>query len=196
MRPLIRAERPADHAAIRAVTVAAFESSTYGHHNEAEIVEALRAAGALSVSLVAEADGEIVGHVGFSLVQITDAEGDWHGLAPLSVAPAWQGRGVGRALVRDGLCVVEAIRAAGCVVLGDPAYYGRFGFQSDPALRYREASPYLQRLVLCGSAPGGEVRYHPAFDMEAPDWRAGRGLPPGGDPNRIIEWRNTCAGTV
>jgi predicted N-acetyltransferase YhbS len=165
VRLLIRAERPVDHAAIRAVTVAAFESSAYGHHNEADIVEALRASGALMVSLVVEADGAIVGHVAFSRVRIAEAEGDWHGLAPLSVAPDWQGRGVGQALVREGLCVLEAIRAAGCVVLGDPAYYGRFGFESDGALRYGpEASPYLQRLVLHGRPPSGEVQYHPAFD--------------------------------
>jgi predicted N-acetyltransferase YhbS len=162
---LIRPERAADVAAIRAVTVAAFEGSAYGHHNEADIVEALRAAGVLTVSLVAEADGEIVGHIAFSWVQIAEPAGDWHGLGPLSVAPRWQRRGVGQALVREGLCVVEAIRASGCVVLGDPAYYGRFGFQSDPALRYGPAaSPYLQRLIFHGRPPAGEVQYHAAFE--------------------------------
>jgi putative acetyltransferase len=160
---LIRPERASDHAAIRAVTVAAFERSAYGHHNEADIVEALRAEGALTLSLVAEADGAIVGHVAFSPVRITDSEGDWHGLAPLSVAPAWQGRGIGQALVREGLKALESLNSAGCVVLGDPAYYGRFGFRNDPGLRYGEASSYLQRLVRHGRAPAGEVRYHPAF---------------------------------
>ena len=163
MRLLTRHERLEDYAAIRAVTVVAFESSAYGHHNEADIVEALRADGALAVSLVAEADGEIVGHVAFSPVRIATSEGGWFGLAPLSVAPAWQGRGVGQALVREGLRQIEALGAAGCVVLGDPAYYGLFGFQNDPALRYGEASPYLQRLVLRGRPPSGEVRYHSVF---------------------------------
>jgi predicted N-acetyltransferase YhbS len=161
---LIRRERPADHAAIRAVTVAAFEGSAYGHSGEADIVEALRAAAALTVSLVAEADGDVIGHAAFSPVRIETAEGDWHGLGPLSVAPVWQGRGVGQGLVREGLKALEALGAAGCVVVGDPAYYGRFGFQNDPALRYGEASPYLQRLVLRGRPPSGEVRYHAAFD--------------------------------
>jgi predicted N-acetyltransferase YhbS len=162
----IRPERSQDRAAIRAVTIAAFESSDYGHHGEADIVDALRAAGALVVSLVAEADREIVGHVAYSPVRINEAEGDWYGLGPVSVAPAWQGRGVGQALVREGLRGIEAFGAAGCVVLGDPAFYGRFGFESDPALRCGpEPSPYLQRLILRGAMPKGEVRYHAAFGV-------------------------------
>ncbi|MGZ3276119.1 MAG: GNAT family N-acetyltransferase [Caulobacteraceae bacterium] len=160
----IRPERARDHAAIRAVTVAAFQSSSHGHNGEADIVDALRAAGVLTVSLVAEIDEEIVGHGAWSPVAIAEAEGDWYGLGPLSVAPAWQGRGVGQALVREGLRVLGALGPAGCVVVGDPAYYGRFGFENDPALRYGEASPYLQRLVLRGRPPRGEVRYHQAFD--------------------------------
>jgi predicted N-acetyltransferase YhbS len=162
----IRCERPEDHPAIRTVTVAAFERSAYGHHNEADIVEALRAAGALTVSLVAESGGGIVGHVAFSPVRIAEAEGEWYGLGPLSVVPARQREGVGQALVREGLKAIEALGAAGCVVLGEPAYYGRFGFEHDPAVRYGpEPSPYLQRLVLRGRAPRGEVRFHPAFSV-------------------------------
>ena len=160
---LIRPERPSDAAAIRAVTVAAFAASSYGHNGEAGIVEALRADGALTVSLVAEADGEVIGHVAFSPVAIGDAEG-WLGLGPVSVAPAWQGRGVGQALIREGLRMIAARGADGCVVLGDPGYYGRFGFESDPGLRYGgEASPYLQRLVFHGAPPRGEAAYHSSF---------------------------------
>jgi putative acetyltransferase len=147
------------------VTIAAFESSPYGHHNEADIVDALRAGGAMALSLVAEADGAVVGHVAFSPVRIARSGGDWYGLAPLSVIPQWQRSGVGQTLVREGLRQIEALGGAGCVVLGDPEYYGRFGFESDPALCYGpEASPYLQRLVLDGAPPAGEVQYHPAFD--------------------------------
>jgi putative acetyltransferase len=125
----------------------------------------LRADRALTLSLVAEMDGEVVGHVAFSPVRITLSEGDWHGLAPLSVVPDWQRSGVGQVLVREGLRRIETLGAAGCVVLGDPEYYGRFGFRSDPGLRYGlDASPYLQRLVLTGAAPSGEVQYHPAFE--------------------------------
>lgn len=160
----IRPERPEDHAAIRAVTVAAFSGSSYGHNGEADIVEALRAEGALTVSLVAEAEGEIVGHIAFSPVAIMTAEGDWYGLGPISVAPGHQGQDVGAALIQEGLRALGALKASGCVVFGDPGYYGRFGFESDPALRYGpEISPYLQRLVMNGSAPSGEVRYHASF---------------------------------
>jgi len=162
---LIRPERSEDHVAIRAVTVAAFASSPYGHSNEADIVDALRANGELTLSLVAEADAQIVGHIAFSPVRITVAVGDWYGLAPLSVIPEWQRSGIGQALVREGLRGLEVLGAAGCVVLGDPEYYGRFGFESDPAIRYGpEVSPYMQRLLFTGHAPAGEVRYHPAFD--------------------------------
>jgi putative acetyltransferase len=160
----IRPERFEDHAAIRAVTTAAFQSSPYGHNGEADIVEALRAAGVLEVSLVAAEAADVVGHAAWSPVRIDVAEGDWFGLGPVSVAPAWQGRGVGQALVREGLRMIEAQGAAGCVVVGDPGYYGRFGFETDPALRYGEAPAYLQRLILRGPAPRGEVRYHAAFD--------------------------------
>jgi predicted N-acetyltransferase YhbS len=163
----IQPERVRDHPAIHAVTVAAFQSSSYGHNGEAGIVEALRTAGVLTVSLVAEAGGDIVGHIAFSPVRIAAAEGDWYGLGPLSVIPAWQGRGVGRALVQEGLLTLAALDAAGCVVLGDPAYYGRFGFENDPEVRYGppEAWPYMQRLILRGRPPSGDVRYHAAFDV-------------------------------
>jgi predicted N-acetyltransferase YhbS len=162
---LIRPERPDDHAAIRAVTIAAFGGSSYGHNGEAGIVETLREDDALTVSLVADAGGQIIGHVAFSPVAITTAEGDWYGLGPMSVAPVHQGRGVGAALMREGLRTIAAMGASGCVVLGDPGYYGRFGFEADPAIRYGpEVSPYLQRLIFEGPAPSGDVRYRAAFE--------------------------------
>ncbi len=160
----IRPEQPADAAAIRRVTAEAFRDIPYSDQTEPDIVEALRAAGALSVSLVAIESGEIVGRVAFSPVAITTSEGDWYGLGPVSVRPNRQRRGIGQALVRAGPGDLKTLHAAGCVVLGDPAYYGRFGFEPDPALAYQGAtSPYLQRLVFHGPPPGGEVRYHSGF---------------------------------
>lgn len=160
---LIRPERPSDAAAIRGVTGAAFAGSSYGHNGEAGIVDALRADDALAASLVAEAEGEVIGHVAFSEVTIGSVEG-WHGLGPVSVAPAWQGRGVGQALVRAGLKAIRDLGSGGCVLLGDPSYYGRFGFESDPRLSYGgEVSAYLLRLVLEGEPLSGEVLYHPSF---------------------------------
>ena len=161
---LIRNERPEDIAAIRSLAATAFAGTPWGHNGEAGIVEALRAEGALTVSLVAVRDGEVVGHVAFSPVSIAGAGGGWYGLGPVSVEPALQGQGLGQALIRAGLGRLGELQAAGCVVLGDPIYYRRFGFKSDPALRYADApAPYFQRLVLNGPAPRGEAVYHAAF---------------------------------
>ena len=161
---LIRAEQPADAAAISQVTAAAFAGARDGHNREAGIVEALRADGALTVSLVAVLQGGVVGHVAFSPVRIGGGANGWYGLGPVSVAPTRQRQGIGRALIRAGLQRLDDLKAAGCVVLGDPDYYRRFGFESDPAFHYADApAPYFQRLVLSGPAPRGEAFYHPAF---------------------------------
>ena len=161
----IRPERPEDAAAIRAVTQAAFRGAAHSSQTEASIVEALRAAGALTVSLVAIQGGEVVGHVAFSPVRIDGPAGGWQGLGPLSVRPDRQRRGIGEALVRDGLERLRAMKSAGCVVLGDPGYYGRFGFGSDPQLYYGGVPPgYLQSLAFEEPTPQGEVHYHPGFD--------------------------------
>ena len=160
----IRPEAPGEEAVIRALTTLAFESAAHSDGTEAAIVDGLRDGGALSVSLVAVQDDAIVGHVAFSPVSIEGAGDGWYGLGPISVRPDRQGRGVGSALVRAGLERLGELGAAGCVVLGEPGYYGRFGFEHDPALRYADVpAPYFQRLVLRGPAARGEVHYHPAF---------------------------------
>jgi putative acetyltransferase len=165
---ILRDELEADHAAIAAVNRAAFEGPA-----EAELVDALRAAGALTLSLVATADGELVGHVAFSPVTITAAAGTAFaiGLAPMAVLPAWQRRGVGTRLVAEGL---DRLRAAGhraVVVLGHPAYYPRHGFSpaSRFGLRWEHRAPdeafMALELVPDGLAgTAGVVRYHPEFD--------------------------------
>lgn len=164
----IRDERDEDAAAIGEITAAAFAKAPHSCGTEARIVEALRRAGALTVSLVATPDdGRIVGHVAFSPVRIDGTAGRWYGLGPVSVAPELQRQGIGGALIREGLDRLAALNADGCVLLGDPAYYGRFGFVSDPALTYGGvSSPYFQRLVLKGEPPKGDVSYHPAFNVE------------------------------
>ncbi|WP_342713201.1 N-acetyltransferase [Bradyrhizobium sp. B124] len=163
----IRHERGEDAAAISRITTAAFATAPHSSGTEARIVEALRQAGALTVSLVATSDdGRIVGHVAFSSVQIDGVAGRWYGLGPISVAPEMQRQGIGGALLRAGLARLAALNADGCVLLGDPAYYSRFGFVSDPALTYGgKPSPYFQRLVLKGEPPKGDVRYDAAFDV-------------------------------
>ena len=161
----IRAECSDDTNAIRLLTEAAFKDAPHTRHTEARIVEALRAAGALTVSLVAVENEVIVGHVAFSPVTISDGTRDWFGLGPVSVTPGRQGEGIGQALIREGLRRLEAAGAAGCVVLGEPAYYGRFGFTYDPDLVYGEVpAGYFLRLALGGVPPKGEVTYHAGFD--------------------------------
>jgi len=165
---VIRSECPDDAAAIEAVTVAAFKEAPHTAHTEQFIVRALREAGALSVSLVAEDAGVIVGHVALSPVVLSGGEPDWYGLGPISVVPALQGRGIGTRLMQAALDALRDRRAAGCVVLGDPAYYGRFGFVADPALVLPDVPPlYFQALPLNGAMPVGIVSYHPAFAATA-----------------------------
>jgi predicted N-acetyltransferase YhbS len=88
----------------------------------------------------------------------------WFGLGPVAVLPGRQRRGIGETLIRFGLRQIEEIGGRGCVVLGEPGYYSRFGFESDPKLRFADVpAEYFQRLVFKGDPPTGLVRYHPAF---------------------------------
>ena len=160
----IRVEMPGDVGAIRAVTTAAFAVAPYSNQMEAAIVDGLRQGGALSLSLVAMEEGNVVGHVAFSPVLINGQPRDWYGLGPVSVQPDRQGQGVGQRLIVRGLDELKNRGAGGCVVFGEPAYYGRFGFVSDPGLVFAGAPPgYFQRLVFKGTSPKGEVSYHAAF---------------------------------
>jgi len=160
----IEPERPGDAMAIDRMTTIAFAPMRFSQGNEARIIGALRKAGALTISLVAiAADSELVGQVTFSPVRIDGRTGDWYGLGPVSVAPGMQRRGVGSALIRAGLDRLED--AAGCVLLGAPDYYRRFGFRSDPDLTYQgKPNPYFQSLVLNGPPAKGDVTFHSAFD--------------------------------
>jgi putative acetyltransferase len=121
----------------------------------------------LSVSLVAERGGEVIGHIAFSPVAILDGTPDWQALGPVSVEPALQGRGIGSALVRAGLEEIRKRGAAGCVLVGEPAFYGRFGFRSLDALTM-EGIPQAFVLALPFSARGaaGTITHHPAFHAE------------------------------
>lgn len=160
----LRAERPGDEAAIHALTREAFRTQQHSGGNEQDIVDALRRSGDLSLSLVAERDSAIVAHIAFSPVTISDGTPSWYGLGPVSVTPELQGEGIGSTLIRRGISELGATGAGGIVLLGDPAYYGRFGFAHDRALAYPgPPAEYFQRLVLAGSAPTGTVTYAPAF---------------------------------
>lgn len=160
----IRAEAAQDVDDIGLVTQAAFANAEHASGTEALIVSALRESGALSLSLVAESDGKIIGHAGFSPVLIEKVDCGWLGLGPVSVLPTWQGKGTGSAMIREGLRRMAALGAKGCVVLGDPGYYRRFGFEQDSALHFIGAPPeYFMRLRIADPMPAGKVTYHPAF---------------------------------
>ena len=160
----VRPERPEDIPAITRVTELAFRAHPHSQQTEHFVILALRQAGALAVSLVAERDGEIVGHVAFSPVRISDGSAHWYGLGPVAVLPERQGDGIGTALIEQGLSTLRARGAAGCVVLGEPGYYGRFGFEARADCVYEGVPPaYFQSLTLGASPAAGRVTYHDAF---------------------------------
>ena len=161
----IRAETSGDAQAIEAVTTSAFLRAPHTSHTEQHIVSGLRRAGKLAVSLVADADGIVIGHVAMSPVSISDGASGWFGLGPVSVLPPHQGRGIGSQLVREALRLLHDRGASGCVVLGEPAYYGRFGFQADPNLILPGVPPeYFQAASFDSSRPRGTVTYDEAFN--------------------------------
>jgi putative acetyltransferase len=131
---IIRDERPGDIGAITEVTVAAFADCPYGNHTEQFIIQALRKAGALSVSLVAEIDGRVVGHIAFSPVTVDGKKCGWYGLGPVSVLPERQRQGIGKALILVGLERLRVSGGKGVVLVGDAGYYEQFGFRNVPGL--------------------------------------------------------------
>lgn len=163
----IRPESADDAAVIEAVTAAAFLNAPHTAHTEQFIVAALRRAGALSISLVAEVDGAVVGHVAVSPVSLSDGTQGWFGLGPISVIPALQRRGIGSHLMREVLAILRARGAAGCVLVGDPGYYERFGFRAEPSLTYPGVPPEnLLALPFARSVPRAEVTFHAAFGAQ------------------------------
>lgn len=166
----IRPEFPGDAEAIGQLIDRAFADDPHSNGSEAGIVEALRNSGALTVSLVATTEdsvksGTVVGHVAFSPVQISDGSNNWFGLGPVAVEPEFQSRGIGRALIQKGLAMLQELGAAGCVVLGEPSYYGRFGFTASQKCILNGVPPeYFQILAFGDRAAEGYVTYHHAFD--------------------------------
>ena len=161
---IIRPEQPGDAEVISRVTELAFRTAPHADGTEHRVVEALRAAGRLSVSLVAETDGTVVGHVAVSPVTIADGTTGWFGLGPISVVPERQGAGIGSQLMKGALGALRELGAAGCVVVGDPGYYSRFGFRAEPSLVFPGVPPeYFQAALFNNHLPSGAVSYHEAF---------------------------------
>ena len=168
MNTLIRKEAPGDAAGISAVTAAAFLDAAHTDHTEQFIVSALREADRLTVSLVAVDGDTIIGHLAISPVSVSDQSPGWFGLGPVSVAPAWQGRGIGSALVREALAELGSLHASGCVVLGEPGFYSRFGFMPVPSLVLPGVPPeYFQAVAFTDHMPSGVVAYHESFSARS-----------------------------
>lgn len=164
MKLTIRSETTPDVEKIDALVEAAFATAEHSNNAERRIVHALRDANQLTVALVAEAEGELVGYVAISPVAISDGAQGWFGLGPIAVSPRLQHRGIGSALMRSALAALRDRKSAGCVVLGEPEYYGRFGFRADPNLVLPAVPPrYFQAIVFRGELPHGTVSYHDAF---------------------------------
>lgn len=160
----IRKETVADIKAITDVTIAAFKTLPISNQTEHFIIHALRAANALTISLVAVLDGRIVGHIAFSPIAISDGSKGWYGLGPVSVLPEKQKKGIGKSLVREGLSLLKEMGGQGCALVGDPNYYQQFGFHNFPELVH-EGIPQEVFLALPFTeiVPQGTVVFHEAF---------------------------------
>ena len=163
----IRSETDADRVAITEVTAAAFATLEISNHTEQFIIAALRAAGALTISLVAEVQGRVLGHIAFSPVTMSDGTRDWYGLGPVSVLPAYQRQGIGKALIRAGLSRLKDLKARGCVLVGHPEYYRQFGFSNPQGLVVEGVPPEVFfALSFDGRTPQGTVAFQEAFKAD------------------------------
>ena len=170
----IRNETSVDVSAISEVTIAAFNTLEISNHTEQFIIEALRAGNALTVSLVTEMDGQVIGHIAFSPVTISDGTRDWYGLGPVSVSPEYQRQGIGKALIREGLAQLREMHARGCCLVGHPEYYKKFGFDNVPELVHEGVPPEVfLAMSFDGNIPQGTAAFHEGFKADGQQERAG-----------------------
>lgn len=169
MKPtiIIRNETDADIDAITEVTIAAFKSLAVSNQTEQFIIQALRDAEALAVSLVAELNGRVIGHIAFSPVTLSDGTPNWYGLGPVSVLPEYQRQGIGTALIEEGLSRLKNLNAQGCCLVGHPEYYRKFGFENPSGLAL-EGVPQEVFFALSfdGRIPEGRVVFHEGFKAD------------------------------
>jgi putative acetyltransferase len=163
----VRPEQSADTGTIREVVRLAFTGHPVSQGTEPAIIDALRADDALALSLVAEVDGEVVGHIAYSAAGVGETASGWFLVGPLAVRPDLQGRGVGRALLEAGDDAMRQRGALGCVLVGDPDFYRRFGFKRCADVTWPHVpDEYVLSLPLGDAEPAGEIAFHPAFAIE------------------------------
>jgi putative acetyltransferase len=174
---VIRNETHDDIGAITDVTIAAFKTLEISNHTEQFIIEALRAAKALAISLVAEMNGRVIGHIAFSPLTISDGSPNWYGLGPVSVLSEYQRQGIGKALIREGLSRLKDMNAQGCCLVGHPDYYRKFGFTNMSGL-VLEGVPQeiFFALSFGGHTPRGTVAFHEGFRADGQQDAAGDAL--------------------
>ncbi|SHG23003.1 GNAT family N-acetyltransferase [Cognatishimia maritima] len=161
---LIRFESPNDFAAIHALTTRAFAPMAFSDGSEPQIIDQLRSDGDLTLSLVAEENGEVIGHLALSPMTISGVT-NWLGLGPISVAPNRQRQGIGSALVGRAVQHCKDNGISGIALIGNPAVYAPMGFKSNGKLTYQNLpTGYVQFLTIAGPDPEGELKFAPAFD--------------------------------
>ena len=161
----IRPEAPNDSENIYALTKAAFDLMPFSDGTEADCIKKLRVDGDLKVSLVALEHGRLIGHIAFSPVFISRASGKWFDLGPVSVWPELQGVGIGSTLINEGLAILMQTKALGCVLIGDPNYYCKFGFVGDGRITYRELPKEIVQWIAFGEAkPSGTLKFSPGLE--------------------------------
>ena len=164
---VIRDETLNDISVITEVTVEAFKALDVSDQTEHYIIDALRAANALTLSLVAEVDGKVVGHIAFSPVSISDGSINWYGLGPVSVLPGYQRKGIGKTLIEAGLSRLKDLGARGCCLVGHPEYYKKFGFENVSGLGLEGVpAEVFFAFSFDGHYPQGNVNFHEGFKAD------------------------------
>ena len=160
----IRPEQPEDVSEIREIVKNAFRGTPHTNSKEHFLIDLLRENGDLYLSRVAERDGHMVGHIAVSSVKMSCGAKNWFGIGPVSVMPDFQGQGGGSKMIESTLSQLREGGASGCVLVGDPAYYTRFGFRHVSALTYAGIPEgYFLALSFNNRYPNGSVTYPDAF---------------------------------
>lgn len=164
----IRTERDCDVDVICSITERAFRDMPYAGGDEQDVIDRLRSANVLTLSLVAVLNTEVVGHIAFSPAKAGDGSYPWYALGPVSVVPEHQREGIGSALIKDGLAQLRDLDALGCILTGNPLYYQKFGFELAPDNTPRnESEQFFMVKQLSDTVPQGRFAFHGAFYGEA-----------------------------